>query len=216
MIFEHHKTIFFHIGRTAGTSVEFWLWPDRPPPHILRRDCMMGWDPDERVWLQHATPELVRKFAGDRVFEGYFKFSLVRNPFSRAVSVYRYGGTQHKEAFGDFAGYVRKLPDLVREPRCSKGSHHLPQSRYVFIGDDCVCDFLAHFESLPGSLAPVADGLHIRDDFPKMNCHEPADDEKPVAAYYDDETAKMILSVYAEDFDLFGYGDSPEHLDPAL
>ncbi len=175
---------------------------------------MLGWDSDEKVWLQHATPRLVKKLAGDRVFEEYFKFTLVRNPFSRALSVYRYGGDRHKKRFGSFAGYVRELPELVRKLQHSNGSHHLPQSKYVFIDDECVCDFIVHFESLPDSLAPVATRLNIEAEFPKQNRRKPREGEKPLVEYYDEETAKVVLSVYAEDFELFGYGDSPENLDP--
>jgi len=176
---------------------------------------MLGWDKDENVWLQHATPRLVKKLAGDRVFEEYFKFTVVRNPFSRALSAYRYDRDLQIKQSGSFADYVRELPALVQNLEHSNGSHQLLQSRYVFMDDECVCDFIAHFETLPDSLAPVAARLNIDAALPEHNRYRLRENESPlVATHYDDKITKVILSVYAEDFELFGYGNSPEYLNP--
>jgi hypothetical protein len=84
------KFIFVHIPKCAGTSVH----------HVLSR-CSSDYvlvgaaSLSERIrfgeaWLHHATGIRIRRALSAEQWNTYFKFTIVRNPWDRLVSLYHY------------------------------------------------------------------------------------------------------------------------------
>ena len=111
-----HKTIFVHIPKTAGTSIEAVLGM-----HGAKKD--IGVVPyfnqeldQERLYgrqLQHLTAQAIRAALGNEsLFRSYFKFAIVRNPWDRLVSALAWTdqkwvrGEELKD--GDFDRQVRE------------------------------------------------------------------------------------------------------------
>jgi hypothetical protein len=172
---------------------------------------MFGFDKKRKIYLQHATAETMREICGNDVFSAYYKFSVVRNPFERTVSVYHYLKKHHDIEFGSFENYVHQLPELLRQESIQNGSHHLPQLRYTHIDGQCICDYIARFESLPHSLNPVRKAVSIDKPLEKHN-YDPSKAWKKRSAseYYTENMIEVMLDVYAEDFALLGYSQIPE------
>ena len=103
-----YKTIFVHIPKTAGTSMERKEFVGLPGA-----DC-------------HDS---INKFK-ERVTnsEEYFKWCFSRNPYDRLVSAYVWGITNHKEEFlkdiDSFEDYINKIEDFYEF-----GSDSLDQKR---------------------------------------------------------------------------------------
>lgn len=215
MIFPEHRAIHLHVPKTAGVSVERWL-DDRPRnDRDCQRDRLFGWDPEEGIYLQHATAETVRRLAGEEAFYDHYRFAVVHNPFARLVSVYYYLIDQNRKLHGSFERFVRHLPDLVREPHGRKGSHHLPQVLYTRLDDRDACDYLAYFERLPLALDPVKDHLGLRTPLGRHNAfHRPEREERSVAEHFDAEGTAIVRDVYGEDFESYGYSLDPDDLEP--
>lgn len=207
------QCIFFHIPKTAGTSVECWLGRSRPISSALDCEKLLGFDAAEDCFLNHVLPEKVLKRIGEEAFEACFRFSVVRNPFARAVSVYHYMYEQNEQRFGSFVDYIRALPALLQEtgPLTRRLEPHIPQVRYTRLeGVDC-CHEIVRFEQLPGSLQPVARRLGISRPLPFENAYRhPTRGCRPVSGFYTPDTARMLVDLYAEDFDTFGYSTDPE------
>lgn len=95
MISHKFRTVFVHIPKTAGQSIETAFlnahgltWETRAPLLLRRNDDPAAGPPRlahlfarEYVALGHVTP---------RDFDAYHKFSVVRHPYDRAVSAYNY------------------------------------------------------------------------------------------------------------------------------
>ncbi|WP_422127914.1 sulfotransferase family 2 domain-containing protein [Vibrio hannami] len=101
MISHHHKCIFVHIPKNAGQSVEHVFlnllglnWETRAPL-LLRYNDKPELGPPRLAHLK--ANEYVRyNYLTQEMFDDYFKFAFVRNPWSRTVSMYKYLGYSKK------------------------------------------------------------------------------------------------------------------------
>jgi hypothetical protein len=173
------------------------------------RDRLWGLDKNEGFNLHHATCATTLRLIGQERFDAYFKFTVVRNPFSRMVSTYYYLFSHHEKKYGSFNGYLRALPELI-ELRRNKGGHHqTPQREFTHLGGEQAVDVILKFEDLPGCMDTVRARLGIKNPLPHVNkSAHPAQTRKPTAAHYDAEGVDIIRRVYADDFALFGYPDT--------
>ena len=91
MISHRHKCIFVHIPKCGGTSLENVIWPEPRSPS----DLWMGFiskfhNKYQTGGLQHLLAIQIREEVGSDIFNQYFKFTIVRNPWDKAVSQFFY------------------------------------------------------------------------------------------------------------------------------
>src|SRR4051794_30841719 len=105
MLSHQHQTIFIHISKCAGQSVENAFLADVGLTWETRAPLLLRANGDPRL----GPPRLAHLPAADYVacghvdaqtFERYFKFAIVRDPWSRAISLYR-----HLQLNMPFAGF---------------------------------------------------------------------------------------------------------------
>lgn len=215
MIFPEHRTIFFHVPRTGGTSVERMLAKGPLDASVVDRERLWGWDPQEGFNLHHATLATTRRLIGPERFAAYYKLAVVRDPFSRLVSVYSYNFRHYHEKYADFRGFVRALPKIVQAKHCRLGHHETPQHQFTHEGGVQAVDTLLRFEDLPGCMDVVRARLGITEPLPNVNkSRYPELTSVPVESHYDAETVDIMRHVYAEDFELLGYPDTPTSAPP--
>jgi len=210
VIFHRHRCVFFHIGKTAGVSIEKWLDNNSYDVTQSNTDVMFGWDKEKSVYLQHASMHLTQEMVDSETFNNYYKFSVVRNPYSRAISVYYYLYDQHQKKFGSFENYIHTLPELLKSPNIYNGSHHIPQTYYTHIEGTCFCDHIAKFEELPSSLSKIQKQLNLNLLPQHYNRYShPQRQTRPRTEIYSKKMIQIMQDIYAGDFEKFDYDPLP-------
>lgn len=166
LISHSHRFIFIHIPKTAGTSVTNSLAPycNQPPRRGLRKilsHLPIPENPQKAAFRKHATAAWVRMKISARLFESYCRFSVVRNPFDRAVSYYHFlleqrahHGHRHIKHLS-FDGYL----DFLAKRRRSRNPTQL--ARLVDRRGNLLCDHILRFEQLDATFAALCRRLHI-------------------------------------------------------
>ena len=197
MISHDLKCIFIHIPRCAGTSIETWL---------CGRDW---WDIDPAS--KHLTAGQARhEYA--RWWDGYFKFSVVRDPYSRTLSLLKF-----REHFGlerspagliDFSGYEKLFgrdPVIEHDHRFARRDQIMTENHktgqvYGNLLDEPL-DFIAKSENLATDMAFVQHRIGVTTPF---NLHVERTN-MPQREPLKPEDRSWIAATYAGDFQEFGY-----------
>ncbi|MCK4709668.1 MAG: sulfotransferase family 2 domain-containing protein [Gammaproteobacteria bacterium] len=225
MICEEYKCIFVHIPKVAGQSVE----------HFFLNKLGLSWDTEkDQLYLINnkdpakGTEKLAHLAASEYVscghisqqmFDDYYKFSFVRNPWARIVSEYRYRNYLRYKSFKDFV--INKMPPPGFD---DKYRHVMPQ--YDMLYDEngkCLVDFVGRFESLQQDFDKVCDHLSFEDSkLPYVNSSEKKSrilrrkiknliyrngesDKKHYTEFYDNETIDAVSEYYKNDIETFKY-----------
>jgi len=158
------------------------------------------------ILKQHYGGQRVGRFHDRDVpaeYREWFVFSIVRNPYSRAVSTW-YSTTVNRDnkryaydALGTtcFHTFLRFL--LARPPMLETRSLSIPQAEWL---QDVPLSRLLHLESIDGDVRALP---FWRDEpLPRLNASTGCD---PWQRYVDREAAELIERWAPDDFERFGY-----------
>lgn len=206
MISHEHKCIFIHIPRTGGSSIEKFFtnkscFKQNGSPE--ERDLYFGYSGPE---IKHIIASTSKKLYAD-YWDDYFKFSFVRNPWDRMVSMAKYpefyGCTINNESI-NVSEYLKKFPNIEIDERSLSANYtgkSLSNSVYLNLLDEPL-DFIGKFENLKQDIQFICDkiGTPFR-KFPHKNQYA----HKHYTEYYDEKTREIVAEKYAKDIEYFGY-----------
>jgi chondroitin 4-sulfotransferase 11 len=210
-----HRTIFVHIPKTAGTSVEAVLGMHGAKDDIGIVPYFKQELDYEHLYggpMQHMTAQGIRSALEDEgTFSSYFKFTIVRNPWDRLVSGLAW--TEQKWVRGeeltvaDFEQQVTDSHRLFAAAMQAGKPAALPQHLYpqcLFVLDPqqrMLVDFVARYESLAADWHVICSRLGVELELPRrMKSHH-----RNYREYYSAQTRRMVEEMYAPDIGLFGY-----------
>lgn len=211
MLISHERRfVFIHVAKAAGTSIEHALGPfaDRQPEGRLARKLVMLGPLARLPFVRrhvsfgiHATARQVRACIGAARWDDYYTFAIVRNPYSRLLSRYKYllARKQHRQhaAVARLAGFA----DYVRW-EIGRGRPRLHQHFDLCDGAGRILvDHVGHFERLPEAFAEITRRLGVSATLPHLN----ATTHEDYRGYYDDATRRLAAQLCARDLELFGY-----------
>lgn len=200
MISNYRKSIFIDISKVAGTSISESL-------HSL----------DDTFYGKHhnlkniGSNQYCINFLTEAQINNYYKFTFVRNPFDRLVSLWLWGytrtdfnkwvsdiGTKYKHnAFENIIEYMRIMPmhEWIEDKNGNRKVDFI--GRYERLGHDfrLVCD---HFRFPRVTLKKVYTA--------KERTGKP---RKPYQEYYDEKSIKIVTEIYKRDLIEFNYSFEP-------
>lgn len=219
-IFRDKKIIFFHITKAAGSSIEKALGLDMTcvnetynKEYLVHYFWCGGVKLEE---VQHYTYNhyLRKGLIKADMAKDYFKFAIVRNPYDRCVSEWKYQTKMFKEKgwfsykrtvlpLNSFEEYVKHLFFMYKKGVLNNRAHDRQQYLYIF--DDkgkFLLDFIGRFENLADDWIIIKDKTGLKTDLPFENMGLERDDYRK---YYNDKTRAMVEKMYAKDLALLGY-----------
>ena len=213
MIVSHtYRFIFLRTEKTGGTSLTRALWPHLGEDDLRLKKDRPAWarySPIHHGALQRRLPELfgphahataaqMRRVLGRRVFDGYLKFAVERNPWDRQVSLYHH--RCHKTG---------RTPDFDRDMRSAfyRNTEYCRLNNWSIyaIGGQVVADRVLRYEHLAEDVEALRRDLGIPAplDLPRMRAYAP--DRPHYSSYYGAATRDLVARWYAREIAAFGY-----------
>lgn len=199
MICDQLKFIFIDICKTAGTSINIVLYA-----YILEHFGYYCYGKHHSIknitgdfdFCTNITPEQLNT---------YFKFTIVRNPWDRMVSLWFWGIS--KEYPPSFREFIYNIRDGVYT--------EYNRLRYIqmldWITDDAgnlKVDFIGRYENLQQDFDTICSKIGL----PPLQlvCINTAKDRAGIdrthySVYYDEELKNIVAELFKKDIDYFGY-----------
>lgn len=167
-----HKIIFLKTRKTAGSSVELWLSSVAGPEDVVTamdpgderiRESMGGriqncsiprtryrpldyvreFQSGRRRFVSHMPAPDVRRYVGERVWKSFLKVTIERDPYERAVSMYRFKTRDMAEP-PDLVSFLRRFP-----------AYKLANAPIYSIEGEIVADVVLDYASLTDDVAAL-------------------------------------------------------------
>ncbi|MEM8557668.1 MAG: sulfotransferase family 2 domain-containing protein [Bacteroidota bacterium] len=235
MLVSHRKSfIFTKTAKTAGTSVEAYFeqycmcegeYEFSHFREAYESECGVighrGSDLNGVKWWNHMSADKIKARLDEDVWDRYFKFTVVRNPYDKLVSRFKM-----LERWREGYSFEQKAKAVVkkvlqrghpydqawgRDPISrfrgwvKRGGSVRDRDKYFIDGELCV-DYFIRYEDLPGGIREVCERIGVEFDPEAIPMLKPGGARKiPVADYYDAETIALVRERFDWEFERFGY-----------
>ncbi|MCG3169676.1 MAG: hypothetical protein CALGDGBN_01199 [Pseudomonadales bacterium] len=178
---------FIHINKTGGSSIE----------------AALGLE------LEHLTAQEKLRQLGRAEWQRRFTFTVVRNPWDKVLSHFRYRVQTNQSGLRDagmsFARWV-ELAYGLRDPRYyDQPRMFMPQWRWIVDAQGRVLvDYICRFENLEADFAEVCRRIGRAASLPHVKSSI-GGERGPYRERYDERTAAIVAERFREDTEHFGY-----------
>jgi hypothetical protein len=161
----------------------------------------MGFWGGDTLLKKHTSPNLykcISNYVGKEVYNKSFVFTTIRNPYSRAVSMYKHSSWSSAKTFKDFCNAIKK-EEYPTE--CARW-HSSSLTEHITCGDKLMVDCVIRLENLQEDFNTVCDKIGIPQ---QQLSHKNKSKHKHYTDYYDEKTKSIVAEKYAKDIEYFGY-----------
>lgn len=206
----HVNSVFLWIPKTAGTSITKAL--EKHNFLVLYNTASVAFYFPQCGGVSFAhmsyTELLKQNYITSNFDATSFKFTFVRNPYDRAVSIYEYfirlKRIEPTFTFKQFTELMKnKEYQYVGLASDENFSHCNKQSSYLYDGNNkLIADYVGKVENIDTDFKEICDHLKINENLDHLN----KSSRKNLDHYYsDDKIIKNVYEAYEEDFDNFKY-----------
>jgi chondroitin 4-sulfotransferase 11 len=176
------RLIFIHIPKTAGASITY----------MLRKTLGKNNTPQNAG--PHSLSTHVYKLLGKKEWNNCWSFGVIRNPWDRIVSHYKYHVSMNRAGGKRFGQWLFSLPE--------RGLLKRPQYNYLFDFDDTqLVDDIFRFERLHELVSTLE--LRLDRSVRLPHCHKSK--RRPYREMYNGKTRRFVERVFESDIETFGY-----------
>ena len=149
-------------------------------------------------------------FITQEIWDSYYKFIIVRNPYARALSDYLWVMKDLKinDSFSNFlnmSGAFKMMKD-TSDLRKYRADHLLKQRDYFFLNNKQIdYDCVIRFESISKGLQTLISHLELDPSFFEKKKNVSGKKYKHYSHFYTKERKALIDSKYGDDLQFFGY-----------
>lgn len=213
MICRKYKCIFIGVPKTGSTSIGKIIgYP--PKPHLdiseietklktcFPFDSFRGYRYVNGAY-QKMMPQREIQKRGENIFQNYFKFGFVRNPWSRTVSLYlRNEGLQLKDkmSFEEFVDWIQYSSDTCKFPSEKKNQLDWFKNKQ----GEIAVDYIGKFETLEEDWEVISKKMGIKKTIPHENQNS-LSSKKHYSEYYNSKTKEIIRQKFNVDVEHFEY-----------
>jgi len=199
VVCHQRKIIFIHIPKTGGSSIETMLSDNGR--YELHYHCVRNGR------SQHHLTAFELKYALGPMYQNYFKFAFIRDPYDKMISEYYWcktprTGYRSGQSFDDFLKYVEDVVNNQKYFKYIDNDHFIPQYYYLFHNKKLLVGNIYKFEEINTVLPMLKAKFKINAEIPHLNKSIKKDEEKLVLT---DEQKERIYKLYKIDFDVFNY-----------
>ena len=204
-ISDSHKFIFIHIRKSAGGSIGNTL---KPTSIVIKKDLKskikgrilkLETNYKKYPFRQHCSILEVKNVVPKGIYDDYFKFAFVRNPYTRLVSEYEYikrrpdHGRHKKVIKMDFQQYILYQSKRVDAHQINMLTNKKGELEMNFIGK---------FENLQEDWNYVCDKLNLAST---SLIHQKKASKVSYSDYYNEENKDLVTRLWQNDLETFDY-----------
>ncbi|APE42729.1 Type II secretory pathway, pullulanase PulA [Sulfitobacter alexandrii] len=203
--------IFVHVPKTGGTSLALAL-EDR----AMKDDMMLGDTPKAarrrrrlkaapaagRLW-KHSTLSDIDGLLTPAEIAGMFTFTMVRNPWDRVLSYYRWLRGQRFDHPAVKLAQATDFAGFLTDAGTQDSLRHWPAARYMRDATGTErCSAYIRLERFDTDAMPLWDHLGFRLELPHVNASAAGDSDRDA---YTPALRRIVARCCAEDIARFGY-----------
>ena len=214
--------IFFHVAKVAGLSIRDALQPYAQDPDkfkIKRPPRTLAGEPNPlydmwSILLLHAKAREAKKELSEDIYNTFYKFAFVRNPWDWQVSMYHFilqepSHVRHQlvKSMASFEDYLDWVVD-TKNPY-ARGASKFQKDMVTDGEGNLIVDFVGRFETLEQDFHHICQVLNLEASLPHIN----RTSHRNFQDYYTERTRQLLGNHFKDDIELFGYtfdGYDPE------
>lgn len=211
-----HKFIFIHNYKVAGISINIALrnYSINNPTKYTSFNKFLEFSGSFGFFInriirkipfiysfdEHDFAVNIRKKLPQNIWDSYFKFGIVRNPWDWQISLYHYILDRKSHWAHDEVKKCKDFNEYIESGKFKIGH----KSQHQFFTDEngnILVDYIAKIETLEEDFKTICNKIGIENELPHLN----KSDHFKYREYYTDKTKQIVADFFKKDIELFNY-----------
>jgi len=196
---------FIDVPRTSSTSIRYSLGSQFGPAYG-KNNVIEAKYRTEQTFEDHSTAMQMREVFGHEIWSNLFTFSIVRNPFDRAFSLYNFLEKRNKIPGWSFKYFISILGETGDVKLVLKSNIHR-YSAADFLSDkqgNIIVSFVGKFENREQDLKKIASKIGV-ESLGEALLQKASPKKYHYSEFYDQEMKDIIYKRFRKDIELFEY-----------